>query len=177
MKFMNGLCSKALIITSFGTLMSFSTAANAAGDLTYAQFVDSCQNPSSYGAQRPPQNIRVACKNVQTTWNPIEAGGTTLEESRLLSTELFSDKYHVVLQSFDVETPEFNVSCPRFREVVETSQIDKALTCEQVLVETRDLKEICIDAINEAISQNPDLVEVAPTGRTFSSCSGIIQKP
>lgn len=51
------------------------------------------------------------------------------------------------------------------------------MTCDQVLAETRDLKEICLDAINEAISENPDLVTVVATGRTFSSCSGTTQKP
>jgi len=176
MKTMRKLCLSVLTVASFSTLMTMPNAF-AASDLTYEKFIDSCQNPTTYGAQRPPQNIRLACKNVQSTWNPIEAGGTALDESRMLSTELFSDKYHVVLQDFDVETPEFNVSCPRFREVIETSQIDKSMTCEQVLVETRNLKEICLDAINEAISENPDLIEVVATGRTFSSCSGIVQKP
>jgi hypothetical protein len=50
------------------------------------------------------------------------------------------------------------------------------LTCAQVIAETRSLKEVCIDAINEAISQNPDLVVTVPTGKTFSSCSGPVQK-
>lgn len=176
MKLMKKLCTSAYIATSFTALMSMSQV-YAAGGLTYDKFLDSCKNPSSYGAQSPPQNIHLSCQNVQTTWNPIEAGGTALDESRVLSTELFSDKYHVVLQDFAVETPEFNVSCPRFREVVETSQIDKAMTCDQVLAETRDFKEICLDAINEAISENPDLVTVVATGRTFSSCSGTTQKP
>ena len=151
-------------------------AGKGGGDMTYESFLDSCKNPASYGAQRPPQNIRLSCKNVQSTWAPISAGGMALGETRNLSAEIFSDKYHVALQSFEVDTPEFNIACPRFREVIETSQIDKFLTCEQVLTETRDLKEICYDAIDEAISENRELVEVVATGRTFSGCSSMVQK-
>ena len=176
MKTFKDLCSPTIFTAVLAATLSLPMAsANMGGDMTYESFLESCKNPAAYGAQRPPQNIRLSCKNVQSTWTPIEAGETALGETRNLSTELFSDKYHVVLQSFDVATPEFNIACPRYREVIETSQIDKSLTCEQVLAETRGLKEICLDAINEAISTNRDLVDVVATGRTFSGCSGIIQ--
>ena len=178
MKTFKSLCSVSLVAAAFVTITSLPQAnAGPSGDMTYESFLDSCKNPAAYGAQRPPENIRVSCKNVHSTWVPIEAGGTALSETRNLSTELFSDKYHVVLQSFEVETPEFNIACPRYREVIETSQIDKSLTCEQVLAETRGLKEICLDAIDEAILANKDLVEVVATGKTFSGCSGVVQKP
>jgi len=178
MKTFKSLCFTSSAAAVLITMMSLPLVnAGTGGDMTYESFLDSCKNPAAYGAQRPPQNIRISCKNVQSTWAPIEAGGTALSETRNLSTELFSDKYHVVQQSFDVETPEFNISCPRYREVIETSQIDKSLTCEQVLAETRGLKEICLDAINEAISANRELVEVVATGKTFSGCSGMVQKP
>ncbi len=170
---------KALTLTcTIGAFSTFSFAGDlpGAGTLSYADFVKSCQNPGSYGQQRPPENIRVACKNVARTWEPIEAGSTMISESRSLSAELFSDKYHVVAENFVIAVPEMNVSCPRLREVIETSNIEKALTCAQVIAETRTLEQVCIDAIDEGIAQNPDLVVATPTGKTYSSCSVPIQK-
>lgn len=148
-----------------------------AGEVSYTDFVESCKNPTAYGHQRPPQNIRISCKDVKKTWEPVEAGSTTLTESRQIAAELFSDKDHVALESFMIALPEFNVACPRFREVTATSQIEQAYTCAQVIAETRSLQEICVDAINEATAENPDLVEIVPTGRTFSVCEGTTQKP
>lgn len=148
-----------------------------AGELSYADFVESCKNPTAYGHQRPPQNIRISCSDMRKTWEPIEAGSSTLTESRLIAAELFSDKDHVALESFVVALPELNVACPRFREVTATSQIESAFNCDQVINETRSLKEICVDAINEATAENPDLVEVVPTGRTYSVCAATTQKP
>ncbi len=166
--------SLALAVSLFGMNAYSQTSAN----LTYAQFVESCKNPGTYGHQRPPQNIRVACKNVPKVWEPIEAGSISITESRNLSAELFSDKYHVILQNFVIAMPELVVACPRLREVVETASIEKSFTCEQVIADPRDLKEICIEAINEAIAQNPDIVESVPTGRTFKTCEGtVVQKP
>ncbi len=165
------------------TTLTFTLAVTAlssgafAGELSYADFVKSCQNPGAYGHQRPPESIKIQCKNVLKGWEPIEAGSTALTESRCLSAEVFSDKSHVALENFTVAVPELNVACPRFRQVVETSQIEKALTCAQVIAETRTLKEICIDAIDEAIAENPDIVTTVPTGAIYNSCSGSTQKP
>jgi hypothetical protein len=168
---------KKLLLASMTLACTMSVFGQTApGTLTYADFIKSCQNPAGQGQQRPPENIRVACKNIQRTWQPLEAGSTTIAESRNISTELFSDKYHVLSENFVVAVPELNVSCPRLREVMQTSQIEKAMTCAQVISETRSLKEVCLDAINEAISANPDLVVTVPTGNTYSSCSGPVQK-
>ncbi len=165
---------------TFSALFSLASltasAAPGAGEMSYEDFMKSCRDPGAYGQQRPAENIRIACKNIQTSWQPVEAGSTTLLESRKISSELFSDKYHVALQDFTVAVPELNISCPKFREVLETSQIEKSLTCAQILAETRTLKELCVDAIDEAVSQNPDLVVVTPTGKTYNSCSTPTQK-
>ncbi len=168
---------RTLTFTALLSLSSLSAfAAPGAGELSYEDFMKSCRDPGAYGQQRPAENIRIACKNIQTAWQPVEAGSTTLLESRNISSELFSDKYHVALQDFGVTIPELNIACPKFREVLETSQIEKSLTCAQILAETRTLKELCVDTIDEAISQNPDLVVVTPTGKTYNSCSTPAQK-
>lgn len=145
--------------------------------LSFEEFRDSCQNPGSHGAQRPPENVKIQCKNVRTGWQQIESGSTQLSESRTVTAELFSDKFEVCAQDFNIAQPEANVVCPRLREVIETVQIEKSLTCAQILATEDGLDKLCLDAINEAISANPDLVQSEPTGRTFSVCNGTGQKP
>jgi hypothetical protein len=171
---MKKLLMATMTVMSVLSINSFAQTAPGSATLSYADFVDSCKNPGNYGQQRPPEKISVSCKNVQTVWEPIEAGSTTVKESRNLSTELFSDKYHVMLENFVIAVPELTVACPRLREVTQTSQIEKSLTCDQVIAETRDLKTICFDAINEAIAANPDLVVVVPTGKTYSPCTPVV---
>jgi hypothetical protein len=149
------------------------TPTTSSGNIGYADFVKSCKSPESYGHQRPAENIRVVCKDVQKSWQQIEAGATSVSASRNISTEVFSDKYHVALENFMIEVPDYSVSCPRLQEVISTSQIEKALTCAQVLEEVRDLKDICLEAITEAVKENPDLVEVVPTGKTFMTCEKV----
>lgn len=172
---MKKLNLKLLAITSAISFFTI-TAPALAGELSYDDFVKSCKDPGAYGHQRPADNIKISCKNMQTVWQPVEAGATTLVESRSISSELFSDKYHVALKDFSVAVPELNISCPKFREVLETSQIEKSFTCAQIVAETRTLEALCVDAIDEAVSQNPDLVTTAPTGKTYNSCSTPAQK-
>lgn len=146
-------------------------------ELTFDQFRESCTDPDSFGHQRPPEKIRVLCKNVYTGWNPIEAGGVSLSASRVLTGELFSDKYHVSSTDYDVEVPEMRAECPRFREVTETVTIERSMTCDQVMADERTLEDICLDVINDGVGQNPDMVEVEPTGRVYSVCGDTTQKP
>lgn len=146
-------------------------------ELTFDQFRESCTDPDSFGHQRPPERIRILCKNVYTGWNPIEAGGVDLSTSRVLTGELFSDKYHVSSTDFNVEVPEMRASCPRFREVTETVTIESSMTCEQVLADERNLEDICLDVINDGVAQNPDMVESVPTGRVYDVCGTTTQKP
>jgi hypothetical protein len=81
------------------TVSLFAMHASAA-EVSYADFVESCKNPTAYGHQRPNQNIRISCKDVEKSWNPIEARPTALSESRQVAGELFSDKDHVALEKF-----------------------------------------------------------------------------
>lgn len=163
--------SLALALTVIGSI------AHAAPILSFEEFKDSCQNPGSHGAQRPPENVKIQCKNVRTGWQQIESGSTGLAESRIITAELFSDKFEVCAQDFNIAQPEANVVCPRLREVVESVQIEKSLTCGQILATEDGIDELCLDAINEAISANPDLVQTTPTGRLYSVCGSVVQKP
>ena len=165
------LFSLALVLSSFPVL--------AASELTYDSFKQSCLDENFQGQQRAPQKIKILCRNSMTTWQPIESAPMRLEESRSISAELFSDKYHVATSDYQVATPENITTCPSFREVVKTVTLERALTCDQVKAdEQQDLKDLCLTVIDEEIAANADLVEVKPTGRVLNTCGdAVIQKP
>ena len=145
--------------------------------LTYEQFLSSCQNPGAFGHQRPPQSIKVDCKNILTGWEQIEAGSFSLPESRMVTSEIFSDKYHVSLVDYMVETPDRRVACPRMREVIQTVIVEKSITCEQILASPQALENLCLQVINESVASNPALVTTSTTGRVYNVCSDEKQKP
>lgn len=151
-------------------LAAFAGGVQAGDNLSYEEFLEACKNPDSQGAQIPPDQIKVLCVDEKLRWQPTESGIIDLDQSRLLSAELFSDKYHVNAEEYVLELPEAVTSCPQQREVLETAVVERPLTCAQVLNEKRGLKEICQEAIDSAIAANPDIVETVPTGRTFSTC-------
>lgn len=148
-----------------------------AKELSYEEFVDSCKDPTRYGQQVPPSQIKLVCKNVFTGWQPIESGTIELDESRLVAGELFSNKHTVGVESWEISTPELNVLCPRFRETTETAEIEVSLTCEQIIDDERGVKELCQDFLDEAIAANPDIVVSEPTGRIYNACGDVVQKP
>ncbi len=147
-----------------------------ASELTYQEFVDSCSDPARFGQQVPPTQIKLVCKNTFVGWQAIESGSVALAESRTITGELFSNKYTVGLQSFVLATPEFNVMCPRLREVSSSAEIELSLTCEQIIADDRTVEEQCQDHLDEAINENSDIVVHTPTGRIYSVCGNVAQK-
>ncbi len=160
-------------------MMSLAFTANAedSRDLTFEEFQESCKNPSRYGHQNPPSKIKLLCHDVYNAWQPIESGFVKLAESRMVSSELFSNKYHVSSTDFGIEVPERNAVCPRFREVVQTVTLEFAQTCDDLTGEEVSLKDICKEAIDKAVADNPDIVNTTPSGRQYSVCGDATQKP
>jgi hypothetical protein len=158
-------------------VMFFASVATAnASQLTYQEFVDSCSEPARYGQQVPPTQIRLVCKNTYVGWQAIESGSVSLPESRTITGELYSNKFTVGLQSWALATPEFNVMCPRLREVSSSAEVEISLTCQQILADDRTVDEQCQDNLDDAINQNPDIVVHTPTGRIHSVCGSVVQK-
>jgi hypothetical protein len=153
-----------------------SIATANANELTYQEFVDSCAEPARYGQQVPPTQIKLVCKNTAVGWQAIESGSIGLDESRTITGELFSNKFTVGLQSFMLATPEFNVMCPRLREVSSAAEIEISLTCDQIVSDDRSVEEQCQDNLDQAINENPDIVVQTPTGRVHSVCGDVVQK-
>lgn len=148
-----------------------------AKELTLEQFKESCENPGAYGHQNPPSKIKLLCHDVFTGWEPVESGVVKLSESRMISSELRSDKHSVSTASYDINVPERNAVCPRFREVVQSATIEINKTCADITGEEVTLKSLCREALDAAMSENPDLVTTEASGRMFSVCGDGTQKP
>lgn len=157
-------------ILAIATMLSTVFSVGFAADLTFEQFKESCRNPGAYGHQNPPTQIRLQCNNREQGWQAIESGSLNLEESRFVTSELFSNKHTVAARTAEVNVPESIAMCPRFRGVIETSSIEVSLSCSEILSEDRTLDELCLDELNSAIDENPDLVEVTPTGEIYNVC-------
>lgn len=153
-----------------------SIAVSNASELTYQEFVDSCSDPARFGQQVPPTQIKLVCKNTFLGWQAIESGSIALPESRTVTGELFSNKFTVGLQTWSLAAPEFNVMCPRLREVSSAAEVEISLTCEQIMADDRSVEEQCQDNLDDAISQNSDIVVHTPTGRIYSVCGDVVQK-
>lgn len=171
---MKSLTTLAILLTLF---LGINSANAQNGELTYAEFLSSCQNPGAFGHQRPPQSIKIDCKNVYTGWEQIESGSFSLPESRQITSEIFSDKYHVSVADYSIETPDRRVTCPRLREVIQRVTVEKSITCEQILANPQSLETLCLQVIDEAVANNPALVVSSTTGRVYNVCSDEDQKP
>lgn len=157
-------------IITIATLLSTVFSVGFANDLTFEQFKESCKNPGAYGHQNPPTQIRLQCNDKKQGWQAIESGTLGLEESRFVTSELFSNKHNVSATTAEVNVPESVAVCPRFRGVIETAAIEVSMSCDEIIAEDRTLEEICLDEINAAIDENSDLVEVTPTGEIINVC-------
>ena len=158
---------KLLMTVALGLMAATSFGA----ELTYEQFLESCQNPDAFGHQRPPENIKVICADERTRWVPVESAPFELDTTAVLSSELFSDKHHVALETYPQPGSEANGVCPRLREDLTSAVVEFSLTCSQALNnKAGDLEDLCQDAIATAEAANPDIRESEPTGRFYEPC-------
>jgi hypothetical protein len=139
-------------------------------ELDWNQFLESCQNPAAFQAQRPPENIKITCGDMSYQWIPAGAGSMDLPGSRVVRTEVFSDKYHVQAQDNTMQVAPSVGSCPRFKEVQQTLTTERSVTCKEILKFQGDLKDYCASVIDSARGDNANLVQTQDTGRTLDFC-------
>ena len=151
---------------------SFASAEMPAGKaLTFADFKLSCQNPQQFQAQRPPEGIKIVCKDVRYTWVPVAAGQVRMATTpRTVTGELFSDKYHVSIEQKSMACAEAVGACSRFKEVGQKVETERAVTCDEILQFTGGLHEFCATATDQLIASNASAAQVYDTGRVMDTC-------
>ncbi len=138
-------------------------------EFSFEDFQQACENPDQFGNQRPPSQIRIECSATHTTWEALESAPIELPQDLAYTAELFSDKYHVSKINFIGEVPEELASCPVYEQVRGEGSVDQYITCDDVEGEVT-MEDICIDAIDELVDENPDAIEYESTGETVNLC-------
>ncbi len=140
--------------------------------ITWDDFKDSCKNPGQHQAQRPPENIKVVCRDQRWSWVlGANAGSKELPQSRSIGTELFSDKFHVAADKNDVCADGLKVGCPIYDQVELTFNLEESVSCEDVQNFAGSLTDFCECALNDAYTKNPGAYTSAPTGKSVDVCS------
>lgn len=143
-------------------------------EINWDQFRDSCSHPGEFQNQLPPSRIVITCGDSRLTWIQAGAGQVALPETRQVTTEVRSDKYHVQAEITELSPAQKSGSCPRFKEVAETLTIERAVTCDEVLSYRGELKDFCAESLDKTRGMNQRLVKSEDTGRVIDSCAGAL---
>jgi hypothetical protein len=142
--------------------------------LTVMSFDDvraACLNPSRFHNQTAPTNIQISCKDLQTKWIPDADGSLKMGCGRHITASLISDKYTTQSISGLVPMAQQVAACPRFKEVTETIEAVRAVSCQELIEFTGNAIEFCAGAINSLKSVNPKAISVQDSGRIVDLCS------
>ena len=157
-----------------------STATAVAGGKQLADFDalrEACKDPAKYQNQIAPSNIQITCTDVQYNWQPSGNGSIQLDTKRFVTSALASDKYDVSASTREVNSGKQVAACPRFKEVTETVNQAKSLTCADLLGFPGTAADYCVALVDDLRKNNPGSVQFADTGRTVDACSGVAPAP
>jgi hypothetical protein len=155
----------------------FATCISASSSFAGQQFVGSfediraaCKNPKQFHNQIAPTNIQVSCKDVRTRWVPDAGTAHSLETSHHVTLQVNSDKYTSNSECSNVASEAQTVGCPAYKQVIDTIETVRSVTCEEILAFPGTGVEFCLNAVESLLRDNPDAVTVQATGATFTMC-------
>jgi hypothetical protein len=138
---------------------------------SFLSFKEACQDPAKFHNQIAPKNIEVFCKNEQVRWLPTSGNTHSLATFRNMTTQVNSDKYSSNVEAAALDSEEQVVGCPAYKQVLETVEMTRHVTCEEIIEFDGTAAEFCEAAVDSLIEQNPQAVIVQDTGKTFNMCS------
>lgn len=147
-----------------------------ARQLNFADFKMSCTNPAQFQAQRPPQDIKIICKDLRYSWVNADAGQVRMPATRTVTSEVYSDKYHVAVDENRLASDDSVGACSRYKEVAQTLSTERAVTCDEILAFQGELHDYCASVTDQVLSANSGAVEIADTGRVIDTCPKAIEK-
>lgn len=168
------------IITATITIMMFSVGTyasnaqkNTAGGppLTFDELKEACLNPAKFHNQIAPTNIQISCKDVQSKWIPDTEGNLSMGCGRNVTATIMSDKYMVDSVTAPMATKAQVMTCPRFKQVYETVETMRALSCDDVKAITGPATDFCASAINSLRSLSPESITIMETGHKVDLCN------
>jgi hypothetical protein len=134
-----------------------------------------CQDPNNYQDLQGvlPTNIQIECTNVVRTWVQSEPGVVPLAADRGVAAAVSATKFTVNSESRALGFPGENGACPRFKEVVRTSNIVVPVSCGQVMGFKGKPVDFCQGIFDSGKGQGPKETVTRETGRVIDSCAGI----
>ena len=141
--------------------------------MSFEDIKSACLNPARFHNQVAPSNIQIACKDVQSKWVADDQGSYSMGCGRMVTATVASDKYTSDAVSAQVKAAPQITACPRFKEITESVDTVRAVTCAEIVAFTGSSTDFCADAINSLRAVNPKAVIIANTGQTVSLCTGV----
>lgn len=138
--------------------------------MTFEDLKVSCQNPAKFHNQVAPMNIQISCKDIQNKWLPDSEGSLAMGTGRQITTSIVSDKYTVDEETSQLPTTDQVVTCAKYKQVSESLDTVRAVTCDELLAFHGTAAEFCASAINALRAANQQAVTAAETGQKVSLC-------
>lgn len=153
--------------------MSLQAAATEPVDtgMSFADIKTACQDPAQFQNQIAPSNIQVSCKEIQTRWVADSDGAMAMQSSRQVTTSVISDKYTVSPSTQSVPMAEQAMACPRFKEINESLETVRAVTCEEMIAFQGSETDFCVATLDNLKASNPAAIVTADTGKVMDYCN------
>lgn len=140
--------------------------------LTFEEFKAACTNPARFRNQVPQSNIQISCKSVTHRWVNDSQGSMALEGSKDITTSITSDKYKVDAETSPQQQQDAVMACPSFKEVAETVETVRSLTCDEIVAYQGTPADYCSSALQDLVNSNPGAVVSQDTGNKKDLCQG-----
>ena len=140
--------------------------------LSFEEFRVACENPAKFHSQIAPSDIQVSCKDIQYKWVPDSEGLLTMGASRQITAAIYSNKYSMSEAITPFQIAAQQAACPKFKQVAETVETVRAVTCEELLAFKGSAAEFCVETVDALRAANKEAISVQDTGRALDLCSG-----
>jgi hypothetical protein len=156
--------------------IGFSFSASAATQrISFDEIKTACKNPAAFHSQVAPTNIQLSCKDAQFKWVASVDGSLEMARERSITTALVSDKYEVEAATYKVQVPTQKVGCTRFKQVLDTLETVRTLSCEEIVAIPGTSEEFCTSTLDTLILANPAGVVSKDTGKIMDLCSNVVE--
>ncbi|MBX9769594.1 MAG: hypothetical protein K2X47_20120, partial [Bdellovibrionales bacterium] len=135
-----------------------------------------CLNPSKFHNQIAPTNIQISCRDTLSKWVPDADGAMTMNTGRQVVVSVMSDKYTSNAESGTLPMKEQVATCPKFKQVLETVETVRAVSCEDLAAFSGPAVDFCANAVNMMKSANPEVIKSQETGEVVDFCAGVSRR-
>ncbi len=134
-----------------------------------------CLHPEQFHNQKAPTSIQLSCRDVQVRWVPDQSSSVTAGTSRHITTSVQSDKYAVGSLTEALPTDGQGLACPRFKEIAETMETIRAVSCDDLVSFKGGATEYCLSVLDSVKKSNAS-AQLVDTGNVMDFCASDLSK-